>query len=76
MFRLVDPSLCLSTGSVQTQDDRPVQACYQHACLLYENGEVLTNQSLRDRLAIGKNNAAVASLIISDTIAAGLITFF
>lgn len=50
-----------------------IQACYQHACLLYENGEALTNQSLRDRLAIGKNNAAVASRIISDTIAAGLI---
>lgn len=50
-----------------------VMACYQHACLLYENGEALTNQSLRDRLSIGKNNAAVASRIISDTIAAGLI---
>lgn len=50
-----------------------VQACYQHACLLYEQGQVLTNQSLRDRLSIGKNNAAVASRIISDTIASGLI---
>jgi predicted HTH transcriptional regulator len=50
-----------------------VQACYQHACLLHEQGQVLTNQSLRDRLSIGKNNAAVASRIISDTIAAGLI---
>ena len=50
-----------------------VQACYQHTCLLYEQGKVLTNQSLRDRLSIGKNNAAVASRIISDTIAAGLI---
>jgi predicted HTH transcriptional regulator len=50
-----------------------ILACYQHACLLFENGKVLTNQSLRDRLSIGKNNAAVASRIISDTIAAGLI---
>lgn len=50
-----------------------IMACYQHACLLYENGESLTNQSLRNRLSIGKNNAAVASRIISDTIAAGLI---
>lgn len=50
-----------------------IMACYQHACLLYENGEMLTNQSLRDRLSIGKNNAAVASRIISDTVAAGFI---
>ena len=52
-----------------------IQACYQHACLLYEEGIALTNQSLRERLDIGKNNAAVASRIISDTIAAGLIKF-
>ena len=50
-----------------------IQACYQHACLLYEDGKGLTNQSLRDRLAIGKNNAAVASRIISDAMASGLI---
>ncbi|MBR5018726.1 MAG: putative DNA binding domain-containing protein [Bacteroidales bacterium] len=50
-----------------------IYACYQHACLLYEDGMALTNQSLRDRLSIGKNNAAVASRIISDTIASGLI---
>lgn len=50
-----------------------IMACYQHTCLLYENGEMLTNQSLRDRLSIGKNNAAVASRIISDTVAAGFI---
>lgn len=50
-----------------------IQACYQHACLRYEDGKGLTNQSLRDRLAIGKNNAAVASRIISDAMASGLI---
>ena len=50
-----------------------ILACYQHACILYEDGKMLTNQSLRERLSIGKNNAAVASRIISDTICAGLI---
>lgn len=35
--------------------------------------KMLTNQSLRDRLSIGKNNAAVASRIISDTVSAGFI---
>ncbi len=52
-----------------------IQASYQHACLLYEEGIALTNKSLRERLDIGKNNAAVASRIISDTIAAGIIKF-
>jgi predicted HTH transcriptional regulator len=50
-----------------------ILACYQHTCLLFEDGKVLTNQSLRERLSIGKNNAAVASRIIADTITAGFI---
>ena len=50
-----------------------IQACYQHACLLFEDGKQMTNQSLRERLSIGKNNSAGASRIINDTIDAGLI---
>ena len=50
-----------------------IQACYQHACLLFEDGTKMTNLSLRERLSIGKNNSAVASRIINDTINAGLI---
>ena len=50
-----------------------VQACYQHTCLLYENGMELTNASLRMRLDMNKNNSAGASRIISDTVEAGLI---
>ena len=50
-----------------------VQACYQHACLLYENGFELTNQSLRERLGMPKNNSAGASRIIADAVEAGLI---
>ena len=50
-----------------------VQACYQHACLLYENGFELTNQSLRERLGMPKNNSAGASRIIADAVDAGLI---
>ena len=49
------------------------RACYQHACLLFEDGTKMTNLSLRERLSIGKNNSAVASRIINDTINAGLI---
>lgn len=50
-----------------------IQACYQHACLLFEDGTKMTNLSLRERLSIGKNNSAVASRIINDTINTGLI---
>ena len=50
-----------------------ILACYQHACLLNEDDIALTNQSLRERMGIGKNNAAVASRIIRDAIDANLI---
>lgn len=50
-----------------------VQACYQHACLLYEKGFELTNQSLRERLGMPKNNSAGASRIIADAVEGGLI---
>lgn len=50
-----------------------IQACYQHTCLLFEEGKQMTNQSLRERLSIGKNNSAGASRIINDTIEVGLI---
>ena len=50
-----------------------VNACYQHTCLLYEEGVELTNQSLRERLNMPKNNSAGASRIIADTVEDGLI---
>lgn len=50
-----------------------IAACYQHACLKYEDGEVINNQSLRGRFELSKNDASVVSRIISDTMEAGLI---
>ncbi len=50
-----------------------ISACYQHACLMYEDGEVINNQSVRERFELNKNESAVASRIISDTVDAGLI---
>jgi len=50
-----------------------IRACYLHACLRYVTGENMTNQSLRDRFGIEKDNYPMASRIISDTITAGLI---
>lgn len=53
--------------------DEKIRACYQHTCLLYESGLNLNNQSVRDRFGISKNNSAIASRIISDTVDAGYI---
>ncbi len=50
-----------------------VSACYQHACLMYEDGERINNQSVRERFELSKNDSPVASRIISDTVEAGLI---
>lgn len=50
-----------------------IEACYQHACLLNEDGMTLNNQSVRDRFNLNKTQSSVASRIIADTQEAGLI---
>lgn len=50
-----------------------VYACYQHACLKYVTNDKMTNQSLRERLGIEKQNSPMASRIIKDTMAAEMI---
>jgi len=50
-----------------------IEACYQHACLLNEDGKTLNNQSVRDRFNLNKNQSPIASRIISDTQESGLI---
>lgn len=50
-----------------------VRACYLHSCLKYVSGEIMTNQSLRERFGIDEKNYPMASRIISDTIAEDLI---
>ena len=50
-----------------------IDACYQHACLLSEDGKAMTNQSLRERLGVSKNNSAMISRLIRDAVEAGLI---
>jgi ATP-dependent DNA helicase RecG len=50
-----------------------VRACYQHTALRYYTGGRMTNASLRERLGIEERNAAQASRIIRDAIAAELI---
>lgn len=58
--------------SAMTREER-IEACYQHACLMYEDGEKINNQSVRERFELTKNDSSVASRIISDTMDAGLI---
>ena len=50
-----------------------ISACYQHACLVYENGDRINNKSVRERFELSKNDSSVASRIISDTLESGLI---
>jgi predicted HTH transcriptional regulator len=45
-----------------------IEACYQHACLVYEDNRAINNQSVRDRFGIDKNHSHVASRIIADTL--------
>ncbi|BDL38599.1 MULTISPECIES: ATP-binding protein [Methylorubrum] len=55
-----------------TQVER-VRAAYQHAVLKVLANSRMTNSSLCERLGIAKQNAAQASRIIKDALAAGLI---
>ena len=50
-----------------------IYACYQHACLMYVTNRKMTNQTLRGRLGIERQNYPMASRIIKDTINAGKV---
>jgi ATP-dependent DNA helicase RecG len=52
-----------------TADDR-VRACYQHACLMYESGDFMSNGSLRKRFGLGEKQYPQVSEVISNAIAA------
>ncbi len=53
-----------------------IRACYQHACLCFVSGSRMTNTSMRKRFGIEEHNAAKASRIIGETLAAGQIKPF
>ena len=50
-----------------------IMACYQHACLMFEDNIAINNQSIRERFGLSKNQSSVASRIIADTIEEKLI---
>lgn len=43
-----------------------ISACYQHACLMWEDNVTINNQSIRERFGLNKNQSSVASRILSD----------
>ncbi|MFK4823176.1 ATP-binding protein [Paenochrobactrum sp. BZR 588] len=55
-----------------SKDDR-VRACYQHACLAHERGEMMSNSSFRARMGLSDKQYPQISIVISDTKEAGLI---
>lgn len=47
--------------------------CYQYTCLLYEDGQAINNQTVRERFNLNKNQTVMASRILADTLESGLI---
>ena len=60
------------TFAEMTPEER-VRACYQHSVLKYISGDKMKNQSLCERLAIDKKNAAQASVVLKSALNTGLI---
>ena len=58
--------------SLMSKEDK-IQCCYQNACIMHEKNQFITNQSVRDRFKIEKNNSSMISRILSDTLARNLI---
>ena len=58
--------------SEMTREEK-IAACYQHACLVNEDGLSINNQSVRERFGLDKRKVSDASRIIADTLESGLI---
>ncbi len=53
-----------------------IRACFQHCCLQYASNQYMTNESLRKRLGIKKENYTSASRIIEETLKENLIKVY
>lgn len=49
--------------------DDKLWSCYLHACLMYIQGDALTNTSLRDRFGLKESSAGSISRLIKETVA-------
>ena len=74
VFELKDYDIKIEKKSVSdlTKEER-IEACYQHCCLAYADNETMNNQSVRERFGLNKSQGTIASHIIADTVAKGLI---
>ena len=55
-----------------TSEDR-IQAVYQHCCLRFVTNQITNNESIRARFKIEKQNAATASRLLGEAVAAAKI---
>lgn len=58
--------------ALMDRDDR-IRAVYLHACLRYVQREHMTNTSLRQRFGIDPKNSAIASRLLKEALAAGMV---
>lgn len=58
-------------SSLSSEDKK--RACYMHACILYVQGEQLTNSSLRTRFGIPQSSSGSISRLIKEATTQGLI---
>jgi hypothetical protein len=62
------------SGSFAEMDrEARMRACYQHACLRYESNDYMSNASFRLRLGLPDRQYPQVSLVIRETVEAGLI---
>lgn len=57
----------------QMTREEKVRTCYWHACLRHESNLMTDNPSIRERFDIKESNYPIASRILSETLAVGLI---
>ena len=50
-----------------------LRACYMHACILYVQGDQLTNSSLRTRFGVPQTSSGSISRLIKEAVSLGLI---
>ena len=50
-----------------------LRACYMHACVLYVQGEQLSNSSLRKRFGVPQSSSGSISRLIKDAVNSGII---
>lgn len=61
----------ISFSNISMEDK--LWSCYLHACLMYIQGDALTNKSLRERFNVSETSAGSISRLIKETISQGKI---